>query len=607
MAISVQAPNGDVVQFPDGTPDDVINDAMAKEYGGGQASFSRNIAGADPKAAPDAASDIGASFLTGLRRGVVSIPGLPGTLEHAGRELMDWIGRKRGFDPETVKAQKLPTAADYQNLDQVDVGPYYQPKTTAGEYARSVGEFAPGAAMPGGPAQRLLMGVVGPAVTSETAGQVTKGTDFEPAARVAGGFVGGRLPTTVGRAVTPFPASPARAEAVRTLEQEGVTGLTAAQRTGSRPLEWIETTAKDTPLSSSAMSRAMDVPQRQYTQAVLRRVGENADEATPEVMRRAPARIGAEFDRLSQQDMVFGASPVGQQARQDLARRVQQAEIEYENTVLRSEHSAQVERIVDQINRELLDGTITGPQYQHWRSRLGAATASTENPVMQRFLGQVQAALDDAREMMLSPADAAAWRTARDQWAHLVELRSAMAGAGETIASGQVTPQRLRMADAAQDSVGYVEGTGRYSDLARAGVQVMPTLPNSGTPARLAAMNAAGVVTGAAGGALFGGAPGAALGSVAGLAAPGIAFRGYLNPWVQAYLGNQVLAGPMNAANRTGSFAAQGLTAPAQAVEDKPAIRGAQPGDVHVTSFEEALKLKKGTRFIDPYGVARVR
>lgn len=36
MAVEVKAPNGDVVEFPDGTPDDVINSEMAKAYKSGE-------------------------------------------------------------------------------------------------------------------------------------------------------------------------------------------------------------------------------------------------------------------------------------------------------------------------------------------------------------------------------------------------------------------------------------------------------------------------------------------------------------------------------------------------------------------------------------------
>ena len=71
-------------------------------------------------------------------------------------------------------------------------GPFYQPKTIVGDYAQTTGEFLPGALlMPGGGLARsaLRYGVL-PALTSETAGQLTKGTAAESWARLAGAILG---------------------------------------------------------------------------------------------------------------------------------------------------------------------------------------------------------------------------------------------------------------------------------------------------------------------------------------------------------------------------------------------------------------------------------
>lgn len=67
----------------------------------------------------------------------------------------------------------------------------YQPQTTAGEYARTVGEFAPSAVLaPGGAVAKTAQAVV-PALTSETAGQLTEDTALEPYARILGALGGG--------------------------------------------------------------------------------------------------------------------------------------------------------------------------------------------------------------------------------------------------------------------------------------------------------------------------------------------------------------------------------------------------------------------------------
>jgi hypothetical protein len=88
-----------------------------------------------------------------------------------------------------------------------------------------------------------------PAVTSETAGQLTRGTAAEPAARVLGAILGG-----VGGAkvITPArPATPAYQQAVDTLQRE-IPGLqlSAGERTNSNVMKIMESVAGEMPFSS---------------------------------------------------------------------------------------------------------------------------------------------------------------------------------------------------------------------------------------------------------------------------------------------------------------------------------------------------------------------
>src|ERR1019366_3974734 len=77
----------------------------------------------------------------------------------------------------------------------------YQPKTTAGKYANTIGEMAPGAAlMPGNIAGNLLKFGVLPGAASEAAGEATQGTGAEPYARLAGAVLGGGAAPMAGKA-----------------------------------------------------------------------------------------------------------------------------------------------------------------------------------------------------------------------------------------------------------------------------------------------------------------------------------------------------------------------------------------------------------------------
>jgi hypothetical protein len=156
------------------------------------------------------AKDAGRSFASGLRSGTEMLMGLPGDIQDMTGSALAFGARKMGASPETEAMFKsagnyafgpmlgtfgyqLPRTQDIQEATSGVVGPHYKPQTTVGEYANTVGEFAPSAlAGPGGLARKTAMTVV-PAVLSETAGQMTKGTDAEPYARAGMAIVGGGL------------------------------------------------------------------------------------------------------------------------------------------------------------------------------------------------------------------------------------------------------------------------------------------------------------------------------------------------------------------------------------------------------------------------------
>lgn len=102
---------------------------------------------------------------------------------------------------------RLPTSKDVTTALRADNAKYV-PQTRAGKYARTVGQFTPGAIFPGSTAQRTA-NVVAPAFASETAGQLTEGTPLEPWARLAGAVAGG---IGAGVAMSPKPTTRLLAE-----------------------------------------------------------------------------------------------------------------------------------------------------------------------------------------------------------------------------------------------------------------------------------------------------------------------------------------------------------------------------------------------------------
>lgn len=155
-------------------------------------------------AAPSAILDVAKAAPVGLAKGIIGLPTLPNTLMQAAddfvlgpiaRTIVRATGRtptsEQGPDTRGSIADGFPSAERVQRGVETVTGSFYKPQTTAGEYAQTIGEFAPSAAIGPGGLVRKIMETAVPAVASETAGQATKGSAAEPAARLIGAIMGG--------------------------------------------------------------------------------------------------------------------------------------------------------------------------------------------------------------------------------------------------------------------------------------------------------------------------------------------------------------------------------------------------------------------------------
>lgn len=131
------------------------------------------------------------SGATGVRQGIESGLGSLSDAAHMNASGEGIIPKLLSIaNPIGMIASGLPTTDQIHDVTKGVIGENYQPQTVPGEYARTGGQFLPAALAPGGVVRRIAQ-VALPALTSETAGQVTKGTPYEPYARLAGGLVGG--------------------------------------------------------------------------------------------------------------------------------------------------------------------------------------------------------------------------------------------------------------------------------------------------------------------------------------------------------------------------------------------------------------------------------
>jgi hypothetical protein len=526
-------------QFPDHPG---VSNVMRQEppAGAGQTPPSAPTAApAPPQAATSGPiADIAKSAGIGLVQGALGIPGLPGNLEYLARAGIDKAASGLGFEnPGLSKSHVLPTSADVQGAVEKYTGPFYQPQTTAGEYARTVGEFAPLAAF-GGPEAGLLSratNVVAPAVASETAGQLTKGTSWEPWARAVGGLVGGLLPNAAMRTVTPITNDAARQASVNLLRHEGVDALTAGQQTGNSAVRWAESAAHDLPFSGGRGKVLNDQAAEQFTAAALRHAGIDGTRADAATINQGYQNLGNQFDALAQRNMMHVDQP--------LQADVHQALTNYN----RATPEALRAPIVEGLHEDIMNapnGILTGDQYQAWRSQIERARRGSQqtNPHLAEALSDIRDALDDAMSRSATPQDQALWQQTRLQYRNLLAIEKAVSGAGENTALGLISPSQLRTAVKTQNSRTYVRGQNDLGNLARAGEAIMKPLPNSGTPARLAAQHMASTIGSAIG---YGTAniPGAILGALA----PGTMARTIMSRPVQNYLSNQLLAPAIDA------------------------------------------------------------
>ena len=194
---------------------------------------------------PVTAAGLAKQGAVGVGKGLIGLPGMFGDARDLGFNIGDWIAQKildrrtltdqqgleqahaADFTPGAAARQKqqrydearrnlfatnpflalAPSSSDIQGVVEQVTGPFRKPENMAEEYIDTIGQFAP--SIFGGPAGWARRGAqwLVPALTSETAGQLTKGTEWEPAARLAGAIFGG-APAYFARPSAPRAAPP---------------------------------------------------------------------------------------------------------------------------------------------------------------------------------------------------------------------------------------------------------------------------------------------------------------------------------------------------------------------------------------------------------------
>lgn len=529
MPIAVNS-NGDALYLtPDGTwaPTHVATDAK-----GNSVAFDGNgwVPFGGQSSKPSVASDVVQSIGTGLRD-VSNMAGLPGDVGNLMR---------RAFGMQPVHTGLLPTSQGIQATEDKALGPAYQPQTTAGQYARTITDFLPAAFGGEGGAALKAADVLIPALTSETAGQATKGKPLEPYARAAGALTGIAVPSVASRVVSPLTVSAANQRALSTLKAEGVTPITAGQATGNLPLKYAEGGA--TGGNNAVLAEKQG---ESFTSAVLNKAGINAPRALPEVIDKGYENLGNQFDKIAANNSVTQRPILN-----TLTNDAKAIEARYLNETPPSQQA----KIVSNLTQDITDlagspsapAQITGAKYQAWRSTIDrVARKSGDNAGLSDALYDLKGALDDAFERSMAAsgnaADVAAWADARNKYRNLIVVTKAAKNA----ADGIITPQAIRSAAASGRNLkSYVTGKSDFTALANAGVSLLKPLPQSGTAPRALAYAIPSTLGAIAGASQGDDKTSTLLGALGGLLLPFASGSALMSRPVQGYLSNQLVPRP---------------------------------------------------------------
>lgn len=499
--------------------------------------------------------DIAKSAGIGLAKGAIGLAGLPGDLTDLASKGFDYL---TGYDTNSSVAPYANAigSQNIQNKIEGYTGKFYQPKTTAGQYAQTLGEFAPAAI--GGPetlASKLATRVIAPAVASETAGQLTQGTPLETPARVAGALLGAGSPAAISRVISPATIAPERQAAIDLLQSKGVP-LDAAMQSGNKAMGYLHSELGDALGAGGKATASNEAALKGFTAAALKEGGviNGAVDFKPPTVNANVTDMKNGFNSIA--DKYTKDNPI--QLGTDLQPAVNDIVTNFRDNV--GHEPAMIndfmrrlgfrktppipeglsEKAVAQIKAQLGNSqtAITGAQYQSVSSAVASALRNASSPDLKFALGKFKSALDEAVQGGLAESDQGVWQQLRQRWLNHLILEDAVKSTSMDAAQGLITPAKLETSIQKFTKTGYSRGTSTLEPLARAGNLVLKQLPQSGTAPRAAARAVPGIA-----GAAIGGHFGLLPGMVAGIIGPAALGRAIYSKPVQAYLRNQKAVG----------------------------------------------------------------
>jgi hypothetical protein len=172
----VKAPDGSIITVngPDGGTEEQAIEFAKKQYQ--QQDDSGSTVG-----------DMATSFGRGVAKGTIGLAGLPGDIASGLNKGIDYL---TGQTPPKDNSYALGTSQQFTRGVEGMTGKFQEPKTRAGRYAQSVGEFLPSSAI--GPGGKLLKAAttLGGGVGAQAGGEVGEDIGGETGGNI-GRFIGG--------------------------------------------------------------------------------------------------------------------------------------------------------------------------------------------------------------------------------------------------------------------------------------------------------------------------------------------------------------------------------------------------------------------------------
>ena len=231
--IEAELPDGTILEFPEGTDQSVIQRVVKQRLGVEEPSL---VAPAPTEPYVDeqgvtrypnlqqvesgAFEDVVGAGIAGMARGAKGLVEVPEMLGRAairgGQELAQLAGVEVENEMpvlDTATGRGIEAALSTFGGDKAMA---YRGESTPAQFAGTIGEFVgPGGLLGGG--KKLIQASVAAGAGSEAAGQLTKGTDFEPYARIAGALIS---PYAANKTLSAFQKKNVTAPTIANLQAE---------------------------------------------------------------------------------------------------------------------------------------------------------------------------------------------------------------------------------------------------------------------------------------------------------------------------------------------------------------------------------------------------